>query len=88
VSRTSSLLDLAADLHILGQPVKALETEQARIAALGATELNQLAHAFVPWEQGVLVLVGDEATILPQLEGLGLPAPLRASPSGELLPQR
>ncbi len=88
VSRTSSLLDLAADLHRRGLPMQALQEEQARMAKLGETDLNLSASAYAPWEHGVLVLVGDQAKIEPQLEGLGLPTPEHLSPAGDSLPAR
>jgi predicted Zn-dependent peptidase len=38
-------------------------------------EMNRLAASAIDPERGILVLVGDSRAILPQLEGLGLPAP-------------
>jgi predicted Zn-dependent peptidase len=71
-----SILATAAGLHLNGRPFTSLREDLREIKGLTAEELNRLAKASIPLEQGVLVLVGDKATILKQLEGLGLPAPV------------
>jgi hypothetical protein len=39
------------------------------------TDLNTLAKEAIALDRGVLVLVGDKALVLKQVEGLGLPTP-------------
>jgi hypothetical protein len=44
--------------------------------------LNRLAPSTVPLDRALLVLVGDREAILPQLEGLDLPAPEELDATG------
>jgi zinc protease len=71
-----SLIATAIDLQEKGKPFSQLGADLQRISALTAAEVNAVAGSGVPLERGVLVLVGDKATILRQLEGLGLPRPV------------
>ncbi|BDP41857.1 peptidase M16 [Deinococcus aetherius] len=70
------LVSTAAGLYAQGKPFSALGQELEQLGRFGAADLNRLAPAALPYEQGVLVLVGDRAKIVPQLQGLGLPAPV------------
>jgi zinc protease len=49
--------------------------ERQGVAAWTPAALDRIAQKVVSLEGAVLVLVGDRATVAPQLQGLGLPAP-------------
>ncbi|WP_102125014.1 M16 family metallopeptidase [Deinococcus planocerae] len=70
------LVGTAAGLYTQGKPFSALGQELEQLSRFGTADLNRLAPAALPYEQGVLVLVGDRAKIVPQLQGLNLPAPV------------
>lgn len=59
------------DPHGVAREVARLEHE----ALLETKTLNAVARRWIRPRQGVLVLVGDRASLTPQLEGLDLPAP-------------
>lgn len=75
LSSLPSLLGTAIELHQQGKPFSALSQEMDAIAAIQAAQLNAAANNAIALNKGVLVLVGDKATILKQLEGLDLPKP-------------
>ncbi len=88
VETWSSVQGAAARLVTLA--MLRLSPERDRIATiardgLGAEEIAQAATMFQR-EDTMIVAVGDAATILPQLEALGLPAPVRADAEGNRLP--
>ena len=56
-------------------PFDTVGKDLASIAAVDAADLNALSKTALPIDQGVLVLVGDQRSILEQLQGLSLPAP-------------
>jgi predicted Zn-dependent peptidase len=60
-----------------GADFSSLAEDLARVDQLGEDALDSAAADLVPFEAGILVLVGDAAAIQPQLEGLGLTAPER-----------
>jgi predicted Zn-dependent peptidase len=68
----AGLLGAAEDRLVHGLPFASLGDDLAAMAAVNASELNELAGRAIPIERGVLVLVGDREVVLPQLEGLGL----------------
>lgn len=55
-------------------PFDQVGKDLATVAATGAAELNAIAAAALPIAAGVVVLVGDQAAILEQLQGLELPS--------------
>ncbi len=71
----TGLLSVAAGYELNNRPFSALAEDLRAAQALTSANLNQLAKSALPLERGLLVLVGDRATILKQLEGLGLPKP-------------
>jgi zinc protease len=75
-----STLGTAIRLYLHGRPFSSLSEDLRAIAGLTAVQLNALAGASLPLDQGVLVLVGDRATILKQIEGLDLPEPQIVTP--------
>lgn len=77
-SRVATLAELAR----LGLGVDSVTKDLAASDALSQSALAKLANSVFDYTDGVLVLVGDSKTILPQLEGLGLPMPLRVTPEG------
>jgi predicted Zn-dependent peptidase len=78
----SGLLSVAEVYEENGRPFAEFGNGFAEIAKLSAADLNRTADAAIPLDQAVLVLVGDKATILKQLQGLGLPKPeeVKANP--------
>ncbi|MBL8724764.1 MAG: insulinase family protein [Planctomycetes bacterium] len=67
------LLSAAGELMLNGRPFQALGADLVELSGLTAERLNTLAPQALPLDRAVLVLVGDRARVLPQLEGLGLP---------------
>lgn len=65
----------AAGLVVNGMPFDTLGADVEAMQHIGAGDLNAMAHAALPLEQGVLVLMGDKGLIKKQLQGLGLPEP-------------
>lgn len=80
------LLETAQTLQLAGLPWETLERDLTRAARTQAAELNRLAASALSLERGVVVLVGDKAKLLPQLKGLGLPAPIYTDAWGTALP--
>jgi predicted Zn-dependent peptidase len=78
----NGILSAASTLIENGRPLSDLDREMSQVAGITERELNAIAHDAIPLETGVLVLVGDKATILPQLEGLGLPRPIQWTVDG------
>jgi predicted Zn-dependent peptidase len=76
VSSLGGLIAVAADLYVSGRPFSGLAEDLRILSALRAADLNGTANSGIPLERGLLVLVGDKKTILPQLQGLGLPEPV------------
>ncbi|MFN8220461.1 MAG: pitrilysin family protein [Fimbriimonadales bacterium] len=70
-----SILATAMAMHLQGKAFSELGKDLAGISAVDAEKINLLAGPGIDLEHGVLVLVGDRATILKQLEGKGLPTP-------------
>jgi predicted Zn-dependent peptidase len=68
------VLSAAGELLLNGRPFRALGEDLGELPGITAERLNGLAPQVLPLERAVLVLVGDRARILPQIEGLGLPA--------------
>ena len=54
----------------------------AAMEKTNAAALNTQAKAALPLDRSVLVLVGDKASILPQLKEAGLPAPVEVDTWG------
>jgi zinc protease len=48
-----------------------VDSQNEILAAIGQEELNELAKKHLNMEEMIIVVVGDKATILPELEGLG-----------------
>lgn len=82
------LLSTAAELLAGGVPFETLAADLAAMEKVSAGELNTLAGATLPLEQGVLVLVGDKKLILEHLAklesetGRKLPPPLEVDATG------
>jgi predicted Zn-dependent peptidase len=72
----TGLLSVAASYELNGRPFTGLSEDLTKLGALSTGDLNTLAKSALPLDKGLLVLVGDKATILKQLEGLGLPTPI------------
>ncbi len=70
------IVSTAIGLKNVGRPFTALTHDDKALGSITAAQLNAIAKSAVPYKSGVLVLVGDKATILPQLKSLGLPDPV------------
>lgn len=68
-----------------GLPFETLAADMAAMTQVAAPSLNTLSRAAVPLDQGVIVLVGDKASILKQLSELklDLPQPVEVTVRGE-----
>lgn len=58
-----------------GIPFAQIGQEQDRFAKVDLAQLNAVAGSALPFDRALIVLVGDKAEILRQIEGLGLPEP-------------
>ncbi len=74
------LVGKAMSLYTLGLPFESIGDDLTKVAVIHAGDINRLTKASIPVEHALLVLVGDKATILKQLEGLGLPSPVEVKP--------
>lgn len=81
----SGMLGVAAELVRNNRPLTELSSDLDAMKMVTVDQLNKMANDAIALEQSVLVLVGDKATILAQLEGLGLPKPQEYSPEGDPL---
>ena len=81
-SGLNGILATASVLVRNGRPFSDLGTELAQVAKISQEDLNTLARKALPMDGALLVLVGDKKAILPQLEGLSLPAPVEYDASG------
>jgi zinc protease len=78
----AGLVNTGVRLTRLGRGALDLARELTAMEDLDTAALNAAASGVVHLDQAVLVLVGDGARILPQLEGLDLPAPVRVDAAG------
>lgn len=77
------VIQTAETRELNGLAFSSLGDDLAAMQAVSLSELNGLAKEAIPLDQALLVLVGDKATILKQLEGLDLPTPTELNVSGE-----
>ena len=78
----ASALSLFTDLALYGYPPTQLGRYLSQLESVQVSSLNAFAREAVRPEQMILVLVGEAAAILPQLEGLALPTPELLDPAG------
>ncbi len=64
-------LSFLARILVYDLDVSFVDTQNEILAAIGQEELNELAKKHLNMEEMIIVVVGDKATILPELEGLG-----------------
>jgi len=81
-SGLSGIVGTAASFVDTGAPFETLGEDLAAMQKTSAAALNAAAKTAIPLDRSVLVLVGDKATILPQLKDSGLPAPLEVDTWG------
>ncbi|MGA7991986.1 MAG: pitrilysin family protein [Thermoanaerobaculia bacterium] len=82
-SGLSGIVGTAASYVESGAPFETLGEDLAAMQRTTAADLNARAKTAVALDKAVLVLVGDKATLLPQLEEAGLPAPIEVDSWGE-----
>ena len=82
-SGLGGIIRAASTLVQNGRPFSDLGEELAAVGRVSRDDLNGIASGAVPLEQSLLVLVGDKAQILPQFEGLDLPAPVELTVTGD-----
>jgi zinc protease len=70
-----TLVGSSTGLAALGRTTNDLQQEYATLKTITTTDVNALAKKAINLENAIWVLVGDKKTVLPQLEGLGLPKP-------------
>ena len=70
-----------------GRPADSLTSDLKALDRVTAASANAEARAGAfAWKDLLIVLVGDKATVLPQLEKAGFPKPRFADVEGTLLP--
>jgi predicted Zn-dependent peptidase len=79
----SGLLNAASTQIENHLPLETITRDMDAMGLAGAKDLNALARDATPFEKGVLVLVGDKATILAQIKDLNLPPVTEYTPEGE-----
>jgi zinc protease len=70
-----ALVASSTGLAALGRSTNDLQKEYAALKTLSTSDTNKIAKQAINLENAIWVLVGDKKTVLPQLEGLGLPKP-------------
>jgi predicted Zn-dependent peptidase len=80
IESLDGLIAVAEGYSENGRTFHAFDDELAASQAVTATQMNALAAGALPLDHALIVLVGDKATILKQLDGLGLPAPEFVTP--------
>jgi len=76
---SQGLLNTLRSNQLYGRPDNYWETVASRYQALTAAQLDQAARAVIDPDRLVWVVVGDAATVKPQLDRLGLPVEIRAA---------
>ncbi len=71
----NSLVSSAMDLAAVGKSLSELNDDMRAYSTIKSADLNAIVKNAIPLEGALLVLVGDKAQIMKQLEGLGLPKP-------------
>lgn len=84
-STLRGILGAADDLVVSGLELSTLASDVLALDKVTAAEINKLAKEAVAMEKGVLVLVGDRATILEQIKDLGLPEPVTVDARGKVV---
>jgi predicted Zn-dependent peptidase len=69
---TMEVTNALADLAVYDLPLDDYEKRPGRIDAVTATDVKRVATDYFNPETMKIVIVGDKAAVLPQLEGLGL----------------
>ncbi|MBK8597526.1 MAG: insulinase family protein [Holophagales bacterium] len=87
-SGTSGVLATATSFLENGASFETLGKDLGTMAKETAASLNAIAKSAVALDRGVLVLVGDRKSIVPQLQGLGLAAPLEVDAWGAKVPAK
>lgn len=64
-------LSFLAQILVYDLDVSFVDEQNKILGAIGQEELNELAKKHLNMEEMIIVVVGDKATILPELEGLG-----------------
>jgi len=82
-SGLSGIVGTATSYVELGVPFETLGEDLAVMQRTTAAAVNAEAKVALPLDRAVLVLVGDKATILPQLKEAGVPAPVEVDSWGE-----
>lgn len=78
----SGMLNAAEERITIGLPLDSVAADLAEAGLADAKSLNALSRTALPLQNGVLVLVGDKATILEQIKDLGLPEPVMYDAEG------
>ena len=68
---------------LYGRPMDYAETLADKYRAQSAESLDAAARAAIDVDRFIWVIVGEAATVLPQLEGIGLPIEQVEMPTGQ-----
>ncbi len=77
------IIETAEERELNALPFSSLGDDLMAMNAVSRNGLNALAKEALPLDAALLVLVGDKAIIMKQLEGLGLPSPTELTVRGE-----
>jgi len=78
----AGIVNAAGELVEAGLPFSTIAAQLQAMQKATPAQLNSAAREALPIERGVLVLMGDKATILEQIKDLGLPAPVEYTAEG------
>jgi len=78
----SGILGEAGQRLIGGVPFETLASDMTAMQSVSAGELNKLAKPAIPYDNGVVVLVGDKKTVLEETKDI-LPPPVEVNARGE-----
>ena len=81
-SGLSGIVGTATAYVEIGAPFETLGEDLAAMEKTNAAAVNAQAKKALPLDRAVLVLVGDKATLLPQLKEAGLPGPIEVDTWG------
>jgi predicted Zn-dependent peptidase len=79
---TATVIDFASN----GRPVDSLGRDIDALAVVTPEQVNALAASgLFRWDDMMIVLVGDRATVLPQLKTAGIPEPVAVDVEGRVV---
>jgi zinc protease len=83
LSTASGVAGTFADIGLYGLPADEPARFIAAVAATTPEDLRQAAARYLDPDKLAIIVVGDRATVEPELRAIGLPAPVVLGPEGE-----